>query len=225
MLDVRRQATPAELKARIEAARTGEPFAFYFDADGRQHVVALDDVAQATVGRAEDADVCLGWDPQVSRLHAVLERVGESWVVADDGLSSNGTFVNEERLRGRRRLADGDVIRAGATAIVIRVPSRPAHASTVPDLQVEIAAAISPAQRRVLVALCRPYRDGDPHAIPATNPQIAEALVLSVPAVKTHLRALFARFGIEDLPQQEKRQRLVAMAFATGVVRERDLEG
>jgi hypothetical protein len=44
-----------------------------------------------------------------------------------------------------------------------------------------------------------------------------------VAAVKTHLRALFAAFDIEELPQQEKRHRLVALAFAAGVVSERDL--
>jgi len=44
-----------------------------------------------------------------------------------------------------------------------------------------------------------------------------------VAAVKTHLRALFHAFGFEDLPQQEKRRKLVALPFATGVVSDRDL--
>ena len=33
----------------------------------------------------------------------------------DDGLSRNGTFVNGERLSGRRRLTDGDTLRFGGT--------------------------------------------------------------------------------------------------------------
>jgi hypothetical protein len=41
--------------------------------------------------------------------------------------------------------------------------------------------------------------------------------------VKAHLRALFGIFGIDDLPQQQKRRRLVALAFASGAVRDRDL--
>ena len=36
-------------------------------------------------------------------------------MVVDDGMSSNGTFVNEEQVSGKRRLRDGDVVRAGAT--------------------------------------------------------------------------------------------------------------
>ena len=42
-------------------------------------------------------------------------------------------------------------------------------------------------------------------------------------AIKTHLRALFAKFGVEDLPQNQKRARLIERAFQTGLVSERDL--
>ena len=67
-------------------------------------------------------------------------------------------------------------------------------------------------------------RKGGAHdAVPATNPQIAAELFLTVAAVKTHLRALCRSFGIDELPQQEKRRRLVALAMALGTVRDRDL--
>jgi hypothetical protein len=45
----------------------------------------------------------------------------------------------------------------------------------------------------VLVALCRPYRDGDRFATPATNQQIGAEVFLGVDAVKTHLRVLFRK--------------------------------
>ena len=48
-------------------------------------------------------------------------------------------------------------------------------------------------------------------------------LVLTVAAVKTHLRTLFKTFGIDELPQQEKRLQLVALAFSSGLVADRDL--
>jgi hypothetical protein len=44
-----------------------------------------------------------------------------------------------------------------------------------------------------------------------------------VDAVKTHLRVLFAKFGIEQLPQNQKRIRLVERAFYAGLITERDL--
>ena len=39
-------------------------------------------------------------------------------MVCDDGISRNGTFVNNDRISGRRRLRDGDVIRVGRTMLV-----------------------------------------------------------------------------------------------------------
>ena len=57
---------------------------------------------------------------------------------------------------------------------------------------------VSPAQHRVLLALCRPYKHRAPFAKPASNKEIADELVLSVEAVKSHLRALFSKFELEE---------------------------
>src|SRR5262249_2200237 len=72
-----------------------------------------------TPRREATNDVAVTGDPLMSRLHALLECIGGAWVLSDDGLSSNGTFCNDERLR-RRRLEDGDVIRMGRTLLVFR---------------------------------------------------------------------------------------------------------
>jgi hypothetical protein len=218
------QATAAELKARIEAERAGAPFVVYFDDERRQRIVPLPpELPRVAIGRAEDVAISVAWDSQVSRVHAELERMGEHWVVADDGLSRNGTYLNELRITGRRRLADQDVVRVGLTSILYREPGARTEASTILGDGAELATTITASQRRVLIALCRPFAGGSAFATPATNPQIAEELFLTVAAVKTHLRSLFAAFAIEDLPQQEKRHRLVALAFASGLVTDRDL--
>ena len=86
------------------------------------------------------------------------------------------------------------------------------------------AAALTDTQRRVLVALCRPLRDSA-YATPATNQTIAGEVFLGVDAVKVHLRALYRKLGIGDLPQNEKRARLVELAFHHGLVDDRDLGG
>jgi DNA-binding NarL/FixJ family response regulator len=75
----------------------------------------------------------------------------------------------------------------------------------------------------VLVALCRPYKDGGSFATPATNQKIGEELHLSVDAVKTHMRALFEKLGVGDLPQNQKRVALVERALQTGAVNSREL--
>ncbi len=122
-------------------------------------------------------------------------------------------------MTGRQRLRDGDVIQAGQTLIAIRVPkggpSRPRRAAAggaraVPQL--------TSTQRRVLEALCRPYKETE-FATPATNQAIGEELFLSVDAVKAHLRALFAAFAIEDLPQAQKRSVLAMRAMQLGLVK------
>ena len=53
--------------------------------------------------------------------------------------------------------------------------------------------------------------------------QIASELYLSVDAVKAHLRTLFGYFGVEHLPQNQKRSYLAMRALQDGVVARRDL--
>jgi pSer/pThr/pTyr-binding forkhead associated (FHA) protein len=214
----------SELKARIEAERAGRPFLVYRDGDDNQRLFSFDPAqTQASVGRRNSSDLVLDWDEQVSRLHAQFERVEEDWTVVDDGLSRNGTFVNGERLSGRRRLADGDSVRFGGTTMTFRSPKVEQQAGTAVASEIPTAVDLSTTQRRVLVALCRPYKEGSAFASPATNQQIADELFLSVDAVKTHLRVLFAKFAIEQLPQNQKRIRLVERAFYSGLISERDL--
>jgi DNA-binding CsgD family transcriptional regulator len=219
----RHAATPAELQERLLAERRGDPFVVWRRDSGGQQLFALHPGLQrVTIGRGPSNDITLSWDTEVSRVHAELERLGGDWTVEDDGLSSNGTYVNGERLAGRHRLRDGDLMRFGSTDVVFRAP---AHGTDSTVIGRSIARpTLSEAQRRVLLALCRPYRERGAHVTPATNRQIADELVLSVEAVKTHLRTLFQRFGIENLNQNVKRARLVELALEAGIVSPRDLE-
>jgi pSer/pThr/pTyr-binding forkhead associated (FHA) protein len=216
------------MQERILAEREGTPFLLLRDGDQAQHIIRLPtDVERLTIGRGEGVDLSLHWDERVSRVHAELERVGETWALADDGLSRNGSFVNGKRVRGRRRLEEGDELRLGGTRMVFRAPEGGVGGAATTKVSQSVVAftAVSDAQRRVLVALCRPFAGGDPWARPATNKDIAAELFLTVPAVKTHLRALFGRFGIEDLGQNEKRLRLAELAFQAGLVSMADVQG
>jgi hypothetical protein len=214
-------ASPAELRDRIEAERRGRPFLVLRTSGGAQQIVELDG-ERISVGRSTQNEVALPEDTEVSRLHAELERIGGEWTVSDDGLSRNGTYVNGSRISGRHRLRDGDVLRVGRTAIAFRRPEAEDSRPTQLAGHVPTAADLPPTQRSVLVALARPYKT-DEFAVPATNADIAAELHLSVDAVKGHLRSLFGRFGIEHLPQNQKRSRLVAEALQSGVVAPRDL--
>ena len=219
-----RAATAAELKAQIEAERTGQPFLVYRDGAGEQRLALVEAGAtELWIGRSGSAQIQLDWDDEVSALHAQLEVVGEECTLVDEGLSRNGSFVNGERVSGRRRLRDEDMLRFGQTVVQYRSPGLSDAKPTAVAAEALTAAGVSPAQRRVLVAVCRPFKEGATFATPATNQQIASELHLSVDAVKTHMRALFEKFGVEDLPQNRKRVALVERALQSGLITDRDL--
>lgn len=216
----RHASTAAELKARIEAERRAAPFVVYRDGDGHQTLVELTG-EELTVGRRDDNDLVFSWDQEVSRLHAELQRIKGDWTVVDDGLSRNGTFLNGERIRSRHRLRDGDHLCFGETMVVYCAPQESESQST---LVVSTAADVqlSEAQRKILAALCRPLSESA-FAMPATNREIADRLFLSVDAVKAQLRVLFERFGLQDLPQNQKRASLAATVLLNGIVKAHDL--
>ncbi len=220
----RHTASAPELKARLEAERLGKPFLVYRSGQGEQRIVTLDGTGPMTVGRTEAAEVTLDGDGQVSRVHARLEPVAGDWTVIDGGLSRNGSYVNGERVTARRRLRDGDMLRFGETAIAFCSPSQADGSATSAGTdETPTAASLTATQLKILLALCRPYGGGGAFATPPTNQQIAEEVFLSVDAVKTHMRVLFQKFGVESLPQNQKRARLVELAFQAGLVSERDL--
>ncbi len=77
---------------------------------------------EVTVGRATSNaawEIALQ-DPSVSRPHAKLQLVDNTWVLYDLG-SSNGTFINDAPVTEKgRTLNDGDIIAFGATMALFR---------------------------------------------------------------------------------------------------------
>ena len=218
-------STPQELKDRIAAERRATPFLVYRTAGEEQAILDLHEAGdRVTIGRRPSNGLVLDWDAEVSRTHAALERIGDDWVVVDDGLSHNGTYVNGRRVTTRQRLHDGDTITIGATPIAFRSPAGPGSISTdtITAVGPHLGELLTQGQRRVLIALCRPYRDVN-YATPATNQQIADELVVSVDAVKSTLRALFELFGVDHLPQNQKRASLAVEAMQSGVITRREL--
>jgi pSer/pThr/pTyr-binding forkhead associated (FHA) protein len=73
---------------------------------------------EITVGRSPGCAVSLEGDAFASSVHArVFRRNGELWV--EDLGSTNGTYLNEERLQVPTRLQRGDRVKVGGTVLEV----------------------------------------------------------------------------------------------------------
>jgi DNA-binding NarL/FixJ family response regulator len=193
----------------------------YFEIWGRAGPELLPlEADRSTIGRASTNEVALEWDSTVSELHAVVERYPVGWCVRDVG-SSNGTFVNGERLVAEQRLRDNDELRVGSTRLVFRLNQAPHLTET---SSTEGPPSLTPREKEVLVALCRPIVGVDGFAQPATVRQLADNLVVGEAAIKFHLSNLYAKFGIEEGPDS-RRVRLANEAIRRRAITLADLRG
>jgi pSer/pThr/pTyr-binding forkhead associated (FHA) protein len=175
---------------------------------------------RTTVGQAAENDIALAEDPTASHLHAILERFPAGWCVTDLG-SSNGTWVNGERIWSSRRLRHGDEIRLGQTRLIFRDSVSAVAAQT----EVEAAPpVVTIRERDVLVALCRPLLDRDMFTEPTPTRVIAEELVITQAAVKQHLVNLYDKFGVAAT-DSNRRSRLANEALRRGAVSMTELRG
>jgi DNA-binding SARP family transcriptional activator len=186
--------------------RGGRPFLLLHDGAGSQHVLPLDAArSPLTIGRRSSNDVCLSWDPEVSRLHAQLEHDADGWSLLDEGLSRNGSFVDGEPVHGRHRLQDAQVIRLGGTVLLYRSAGgsslRTAPGSAVTSIaRVRSASQLPPGERAALEAL-------------------AAGTLCDDPADAADLDALRHRFDVADLPPDERDDVLLERARALRLLR------
>lgn len=90
---------------------------------GRRHATIGLSGLRITLGNAPDNIVVLA-DQTISRRHAIIEFTEGSWVVTDAG-STNGTFVNGQRITGTTPVRDSDELRFGALNFIFRQEGAP----------------------------------------------------------------------------------------------------
>ena len=173
------------------------------------------DSERMTVGTLESNDVVVDADG-VSRVHAVLERFGDTWCVRDLG-SRNGTFVNGGRIIGERALHPGDEVVLGRLRLLFHGPARGTQTAAIAE-----PPRVTQRERDVLLALCRPLLTGDAFTEPASIRAIAAELVVSEAAVKNHLSRLYVKFDVVA-QNERKRVQLANAAVARGAVKLGDL--
>ncbi len=124
---------------------TEEAVPFFTDPTGREHLLRGE---VTTIGRAVDNDIVVT-SRRVSREHARVEREGRRRVLTDLG-STNGTFLNGERLLAQVELRDGDLVSIGDVELRYHDPESTFLDTPFPEVEVDEAAGLARVDRRVV---------------------------------------------------------------------------
>ncbi|MDP9362272.1 MAG: FHA domain-containing protein [Acidobacteriota bacterium] len=111
-------AADPDTTAREAAAAPPELVATLTADDGTMHPLLEE---TSTIGRTASNTIVLR-DPSVSARHARIIRAAEGFMIEDVG-SRNGTFVNSEKLTGKRLLVEGDLVRLGKIILTFNLAS------------------------------------------------------------------------------------------------------
>jgi len=115
--------------------------------EGGEPGTGLNVGAELLIGReAPDGDGRLGDDPEISRRHARVARGADGRLTIEDLGSSNGTFVNGERVRAPRTLEAGDVVRMGRTTLQVTA-GEPEGVSAEAGAELVVTAGADPGRR------------------------------------------------------------------------------
>ncbi len=162
------------------------------------------------VGRAPECEIRLTAS-SVSRRHATLRVDRERVMLEEDAGNRNGTWVNDERVRGKVPLESGDRLRFGEAELSLldrdlleeQFGGTATRPIAKPDTRrLDALAALSPREREVLVLLARGH----------TQREIGESLGVSAKTVETY------RARIADKLELRTRAELVEFAIESGVL-------
>src|SRR5512136_115154 len=124
---------------------TAQLIPFLTDPTGREHPLRGETI---TIGRAVECDIVIT-SKRVSREHARLRRTGRH-VLLEDLNSTNGTFLNDERVLASTELRDGDTIAIGDVNFAFHDPDSTIGGMLRIDLDVDVDAGVIRVNRRVV---------------------------------------------------------------------------
>ena len=124
---------------------TSESIPYLKDPTGREH--ALTDET-TTIGRGVENTIVIT-SRRVSREHATVLRQGRRVNLSDLG-STNGTYLNDERVLAPLELRDGDAITIGDVVLVFHDPESTYLETPFPELEVDVAAGVVRVDRRAV---------------------------------------------------------------------------
>ena len=122
-----------------------ENIPYLLDPSGQEH--SLGNSVTRMGGAVENEIVIL--DKRSSREHAVIRREGRKLILEDQG-STNGTYLNGERLLNPILLRDGDQVRVGDIVFIFYDPEGTSVETPFPELDVNLDAAEVRVNRRLV---------------------------------------------------------------------------
>jgi sigma-B regulation protein RsbU (phosphoserine phosphatase) len=157
-----------------------------------------------TLGRGTTSDIVIP-DYSMSRQHARILSEQDGWILEDLG-ARNGTFLNGQRLEGRRPLSAGDVIRLGGTTVRVELPG----------------AAPAPAQDPFSSTIFRSVSTLSVDALEGTAP---ERIAARLKALNGFHRAMAEAVGLDGLLERLLDQLFSALRAEEGIVLLRQPDG
>ncbi|MBN1249958.1 MAG: winged helix-turn-helix domain-containing protein [Anaerolineae bacterium] len=124
---------------------TDKPVPYLEDPTGQEHLLTAD---ATSIGRAVTNDIVIT-SKRVSREHARIVKDGWRRMLEDLD-STNGTFLNRERVLTPRELRDRDEIKIGDVAFIFHDPDITFRDTALPDLQIDTAAGVVRVNRRII---------------------------------------------------------------------------
>lgn len=97
---------------------------------GHKYFVKTD--SKILIGRSEEANIRIGYDDFCSRKHALLYWENDKCFIEDLN-STNGTYINGDRIQGKAELHNDQVIGLGDTELLVGVKDLPEGSQTSPD--------------------------------------------------------------------------------------------
>jgi FHA domain len=124
---------------------TAKPIPYLEDPTGLEHLLTSESM---TIGRAVSSDIVIT-SKRVSREHARIRRDGWRRILDDLG-STNGTFLNNERIITGRELRDRDRIKIGDVVFTFHDPDITYRDSVLPDLEIDTLAGVVRVNRQIV---------------------------------------------------------------------------
>ncbi|MBN1262326.1 MAG: winged helix-turn-helix domain-containing protein [Anaerolineae bacterium] len=118
---------------------------YFIDPTGREHLLEEEHI---TIGRAVENTIVIT-SKRISRSHASVQRDGWRRILEDLN-STNGTFLNGERVLSSVELHDGDRVLVGDVELVYHDPDITVCATPFPELEIDIAGGVVRVDRHIV---------------------------------------------------------------------------